>query len=83
MSVFDGALEAGHLRGAGDQVWFEYDVQLLAALSGCQLPPSHTDPGHCVPLDPYSATWTLAGDQLTFSDSDVLNLILQPWRRIG
>ena len=59
-SVFDGALEAGHLRGAGDQVWFEHDTQLLSALSGCELPPSHTDPGHCVPLDPYSATWTFA-----------------------
>ena len=82
-SVFDGALEAGRLRGAGDRVWFELDAQLLAALTGCQLPPSRTDPGHCAPRDTYSARWTLVGDKLTFSDSDVLHLVLEPWRRIG
>lgn len=82
-STFDGALEAGQLRGEGDRVWFEPDAQLLSELSGCRLPPSYTAPGHCVPTDPYSATWTLAGDRLTFADSDVLHLVLEPWRRIG
>lgn len=81
--VIDGALEAGHVRGAGDQVSFEYDAQLHSSLSSCQLPASRTDPGHCNAIDTYSATWTLAGDLLTFSDSDVLHLVLEPWRRIG
>ena len=44
--VTDSPLEAGHLRGTGQTVYFVDDAELLSRLTGCWLPAS-TRPGHC------------------------------------
>jgi TRAP-type C4-dicarboxylate transport system substrate-binding protein len=82
-AISDVPFEAGHLRGTGSTVWFVYDADLHSAVSGCKLPTSFSEPDHCSAVAPYSATWTVSGDELTFSDSSTLHLVLEPWRRIG
>jgi hypothetical protein len=84
--TYDGPLEAGNLRGEGSKVWFVYDPERLAELTGCTLPVSGYLPGHCAPGEPYSASWAVHGRTLTFQDTEGLPssyLPIRPWRRIG
>jgi TRAP-type C4-dicarboxylate transport system substrate-binding protein len=85
-----GIMEAGDLRGTGRTVYFVSDPEMLSRLNGCKLPASSTQPGHCWPLDPYRMTWTLAGDQLSFTDwhypgetGENLTFTGGPWRKIA
>jgi hypothetical protein len=58
----------------------------MAALTGCQLPPSTVRDGACQPMEPYSVDWTVDGDQLTFrpsSGSDYPSLTIEPYRKIA
>ena len=82
---YEGALEAGDLRGTGSTVNFVYRPELLAELTGCQLPVSNQD-GHCWPGGSYSMTWAVDDDSLTFSDPSngyATAWVIEPWRRIG
>jgi TRAP-type C4-dicarboxylate transport system substrate-binding protein len=86
----DAIFEAGHLRGTGRTVYFVGDPERLSRLTGCKLPPSSTQAGHCFVLDPYRMTWALAGDQLSFTDyqypgetGDLLEWTGGPWRKIA
>jgi hypothetical protein len=83
----DGAtVEAGHLYGTDHTAYFVGDALMLQQVTGCLMPESSTQDGHCYALPPYWATWSIAGDQLTFSDlggfSDPQFVIL-PWTKIG
>lgn len=80
--LLDVPVEAGNVRGTARTVWFVSDPDLLAAATGCTLPPSMGE-GHCVKTPPYTAAWTASADGLTFRDSDNLSLVLAPWRRIA
>jgi len=85
-NTYDGPLEAGDLRGEGSKVWFVYDPGRLAEFTGCTLPVSPSLPGHCAPMEPYSASWAVRGKTLTFQDPEGLPsyyLPIRPWRRIG
>ena len=79
--------ESGYLRGTGDRVHFVIDPEGLAELTGCLLPPSEHEPGHCGPPFTYALTWQADGDALTFAevDPDAGNwtYVLEPWVRIG
>jgi hypothetical protein len=85
----DAPLEAGDLRGRDHRVFFVgYDVERLAALTGCKPDPSAPDDQQCVTVSPYSVTWSSRGDQLTFSDPgpfgpQAAHLWLRPWTRIA
>jgi TRAP-type C4-dicarboxylate transport system substrate-binding protein len=87
--VFDGPLEAGDLRGSGQSVYFVYDPQRLARLTGCRLPPSQVEPGHCGDGFVYRMTWALSAGTLTFSDYVGAGgftddqFLVKPWRKIG
>jgi len=81
-------VEIGDLRGSGHTAYFLANEQRMAAVTGCQLPPSDTQPGHCGIGHPYRVTWTLSGDTLTLSDyrSDGYaddQYLVKPWRKIG
>jgi hypothetical protein len=83
-AISDGPFEAGHLRGAGNTVYFVWNPEVLAELTGCRLPASQEE-GHCGPGATFRATWELDGNLLTFSDpvGDVsLDRVLKPWQRI-
>jgi TRAP-type C4-dicarboxylate transport system substrate-binding protein len=83
-SAYEGALEAGYIRGTGNVVYFVYDAELHSALTRCATTPEVAPP--CHPLPTYSVTWSLDGDLLTFSDSQPLvfyDKVLKPWTRIG
>jgi TRAP-type C4-dicarboxylate transport system substrate-binding protein len=85
-TISDGALEAGRLQGADGTVSFVHDSDLLASVSGCALPPSTTQEGHCYPIQPYTADWAMDGEALTFSDArngEGLHLVIEDWQRIG
>jgi hypothetical protein len=87
--VSDAPVEAGDLRGRDHRVFFVgYDVERLAALTGCK--PDHSAPEdqQCVTVSPYSVTWSSRGDLLTFSDPgsfgpQAAHLWLRPWTRIA
>ena len=84
--VFDGPLEAGRLRGAGNQAFFAYDPHLLSRLSGCTLPVSQSRPGACFDGGNYRMAWSIDGTSVTFSDfrgSPDAVYIVQPWRKIS
>jgi hypothetical protein len=83
-STYEGALDAGYVRGTGDVVHFVYDAEVHSALTGCATTPEVAPP--CYPLPTYSVTWSLDGDLLTFGDSQpfvVYDKVLEPWTRIG
>ena len=64
---------------------FVYRPELLAELTGCQLPVSDQE-GHCWPGQSYSMTWALDGDTLTLSDpsfGSAVGWAIKPWQRIG
>jgi TRAP-type C4-dicarboxylate transport system substrate-binding protein len=87
----EGIMEAGHLRGTGNTVYFVGDAEQISRLTGCKLPPSTTQPDHCWPPGhPYRMTWALAGDQVSFTDyqypgetGELLEWIGGPWRKIA
>jgi TRAP-type C4-dicarboxylate transport system substrate-binding protein len=83
-STYEGALDAGYVRGTGNVVYFVYDAEVHSALTGCATTPEVVPP--CYPLPTYAVTWALDGDLLTFSDSEpfvVYDKVLEPWTRIG
>ena len=82
-TITDEVLEAGQLKGDDTTVWFIGDPQLMSELTGCELPTTEDDPDACFVLPPYSASWSLQGDQLVFADSDAHHLTLAPWQRVG
>lgn len=83
-TTFEGALEAGNLVGRGDVVYFDHDEDLMAHLTGCQLPAT-AEPGHCLSAATYRARWTLVDDRLTFDhagEEAPYHLTLTEWRKI-
>jgi TRAP-type C4-dicarboxylate transport system substrate-binding protein len=64
----DTIVGAGDARGTGRTVWFVSDPQRVARLTGCKLPVSSTDVGHCGPPATDRMTWALSGDKLSFTD---------------
>jgi TRAP-type C4-dicarboxylate transport system substrate-binding protein len=86
-SDFDGPLELGVLRGDGSSAYFAHRPDWMAAATGCKLPPSGTKSGHCAPEDTYVLTWTLKGDQLTFSEFQGTmpnpQYLLRPWTKVS
>jgi hypothetical protein len=82
-TVSNGVFEAGDLRGQGHRVYFVGNVELLAALSGCSNDPGAPEDKQCHGGEPYSAVWSMEGNQLTFSDATVYHLSLRPWTRIA
>jgi TRAP-type C4-dicarboxylate transport system substrate-binding protein len=84
----DLTVAAGDLRGTGRTVWFVSDPERLARLTGCKLPWSSTQVGHCGPPGTDRMTWALAGDKLSFGDykgelTNPIELIGGPWRKIA
>jgi TRAP-type C4-dicarboxylate transport system substrate-binding protein len=82
----DGPLEAGRLQGADGTVSFVFDAELLASASGCTLPASTTQEGHCYQLPPYTVDWVADGEDLLFSEptgGPAQYLVIEPWQRIG
>lgn len=86
-AVYDGPLDVGDLRGDRHTAYFVYLPQRLAKLTGCKLPTSTFEHGHCASAAPYRATWVTDGANLTFSDfrgvGDTDELSIKPWRKIG
>jgi TRAP-type C4-dicarboxylate transport system substrate-binding protein len=88
-SHFDGAtVEAGHLYGDGQTAYFVGDAAMLQEATACLLPVSEVLDGHCFVLPPYWFTWSLAGDQLTFSQpggggASYAEYWMGPWTRIN
>ena len=83
-TTYEGALEAGYLRGTDDTASFDFDEELMSHLTGCKLPAT-SEPGHCYTASTYSATWKLTGDQLTFGELDGRGaefLTLGAWQKI-
>lgn len=83
-TTYEGALEAGNLLGRGDVVYFDFDEELMAHLTGCQLPAT-SQPGHCYISETYRAQWSLEGDRLTFTDAGEpapFHLTLTEWQKI-
>jgi len=81
-------VEIGDLRGSGNTAYFVANDQRASQITGCQLPTSNTEPGHCGVSYPYRMTWSLAGDTLTFSDfrSDGFTddqYLVKAWRKIS
>ncbi|MFN0281918.1 MAG: TRAP transporter substrate-binding protein [Kineosporiaceae bacterium] len=87
--VTDGPVEAGDLRGTGNTVYFVYDPKRLSRLTGCRLPPSPVEPGHCWHGPVYRMSWTLSDGRLTFSDFVAAavftddQFLVKPWRKIA
>ena len=84
-SAYDGPLEAGKLRGAGQTVTFVFDVETMAELTGCELPAS-TEEGACYSLGPFTLQWSLDGEELTFRQvggTDAHSYTIEPWRKIA
>ncbi|HEX7171290.1 MAG TPA: TRAP transporter substrate-binding protein DctP [Candidatus Limnocylindria bacterium] len=83
-TTFEGPLEAGKLLGRDDVVYFDFDEELMAHLTGCELPAT-AEPGHCYSDDTYRARWTIEGNHLTFTDAGEVapyHLTLAKWERI-
>jgi len=83
-TTYEGALEAGNLLGRDDVVYFDLDEELMAHLTGCQLPAT-AEPGHCFSAETYRARWSLEGDRLTFTDAGETapyHLFLTEWQKI-
>jgi TRAP-type C4-dicarboxylate transport system substrate-binding protein len=85
----DVPLEAGNVRGSGDTLYLLPDPELMSTLTGCQLPVSD-DPDHCYETVSHRMTWSLDGEQLSFSDyaSDEPGWVdwvylLKPWQKVG
>jgi TRAP-type C4-dicarboxylate transport system substrate-binding protein len=86
-AVYDGALEAGDLRGTGHTAYFVYRPDRLSQLTGCQLPVSQSLSGHCFAGQNYRIDWAVEGDRLIFTNyvSSWTNLqfMIEPWQKIG
>jgi TRAP-type C4-dicarboxylate transport system substrate-binding protein len=84
----DVPLEVGDLRGTGQTAYFVFNKERMSQLTGCQLPPSRTKPGHCWDQFVYRMNWALSGDKLTFNgfvsagggDDEWL---VKPWTKIS
>jgi TRAP-type C4-dicarboxylate transport system substrate-binding protein len=82
--VFNGPLDMGELRGDEHTLWWVYDADRLAEATGCLLPASDIEPGHCGALASYRMSWELAGRDLIFSNATggAGENTLKEWRRI-
>jgi TRAP-type C4-dicarboxylate transport system substrate-binding protein len=81
---YEGPYEAGHLRGTGQTAYFAFDVELMSQFTGCSLPVSDAADS-CYVLEPFSMTWQLDGEMLTFSDPSKwveTAYIIEPWQKI-
>jgi hypothetical protein len=67
--VFDGPLDTGDLRGDDETLWWVYDARRLAEATGCLLPASDLQAGHCGALESYRMLWELDGRDLVLSDA--------------
>ena len=60
---------------------------MLHQATGCLMPESQTQDGHCYVIQPYWLDWSLDGDQLTFSnpggDGDAYQYSFATWTRIN
>jgi hypothetical protein len=84
--VSDSPVDVGDLRGTGHTVYFVPVLERLSTMSGCRLPVSGTEPGHCGPNETRRATWALDGDRLTITDAGGTpnqGSIEKPWRKIN
>jgi TRAP-type C4-dicarboxylate transport system substrate-binding protein len=83
--VSDGPLEVGDLRGVGPDLYFVPSAARLSHLTGCKLPPSETQPGHCGPDNPYRVNWKLVGKELTLSGYAASggSFSIKPFTKIG
>ena len=82
-TVTDEELEAGQLKGDDTTVWFIGDPEMMAELTGCELPPTADDPDVCDMAPIYSASWRQEGDRLIFTGSEAHHLTLVPWQKVG
>ena len=83
-TTYEGALEAGDLLGRDDIAYFDFDEELMAHLTGCELPATG-EPGRCYGAETYRAQWSLDGDRLTFTDAGgaaPYHLTLAEWQKI-
>lgn len=79
------ALEAGQLRGTASTVTLVYDVELISELTGCSLPVVSNDPESCFSIAPYSMSFVIDGDVVTFADpvgSGPELFVTEPWTKI-
>ena len=84
----DMTVEAGLLRGTGSTVWLVGDPEQLARATGCKLPVSETQQGHCGPQQTHRMSWALSGDKLSLTDyrgetAEPLEWTGAPWRKIA
>jgi hypothetical protein len=84
-AVTDKPLDLGDLRGRGGSVVFVPDEARLAEVSGCTIGSGTGDA--CGVGGPYRASWSISGEQLTFSnyvgEGGNQQLLVAPWTRIG
>jgi TRAP-type C4-dicarboxylate transport system substrate-binding protein len=79
-------LDVGELRGTGEIVYFVPNLERLAKVSGCKLPPSQTNPAHCPPIEAYRLTWSFHDGTLRFSAASReggRELVIESLRKIG
>ena len=79
----DLTVATGDLRGTGRTVWFVSDPERLARLTGCKLPWSSTQVGHCGPPAIDRVTWAISGDKLTLTTSGSRGGKFETWRKIA
>jgi TRAP-type C4-dicarboxylate transport system substrate-binding protein len=83
-AISSKVLDAGDLLGSGTTVQFVFRPERTARLSGCTLPVSEQEPGHCGPGGGFSMHWSLEGNQLTLkNDGPPTSFALKPWTKIG
>jgi TRAP-type C4-dicarboxylate transport system substrate-binding protein len=79
-------LEAGNLFGDATRIYFVADGPTELKLIGCPPPPSGTL-NTCVVTAPYSFTWSLVGDTLTFSKQvsglPSHTMVIKPWKKFN
>ncbi|WP_193315332.1 TRAP transporter substrate-binding protein [Nostocoides sp. F2B08] len=78
--------EVGVITGDDDVAYFHHDKATEAGLTDCD-PQIAGGPLSCFPSSTNRVSWSLDGDELTFSDlvadEPALYYIVEPWRRIG
>ena len=67
--------EAGPLKGTGSTVFFVNDRRSLQEAGACN--------PDCYVIEPYSASWHVDGDTLTFTADQGSHLTIGSWTRIG
>lgn len=86
--VSEHPLDVGDLRGSGHTVYFVYRPERLARITGCALPASNAQKGHCFAGPVSKMSWTVEGNKLTFTNNTAdpdadQGFVIKPWRKIG